>query len=78
MTDLLTSLIVGDIDLITGFMLLLIAIFLSVVGGALGGMMLAGKEFGYQFSAMLGGFLGPAGVIPVVILGLVILKVLIN
>ncbi|NMG06889.1 hypothetical protein [Brasilonema sp. UFV-L1] len=78
MTDLLTSLIVGDINLITGLILLVIATLLSVVGGAIGGMMLAGKEFGYQFSAMLGGLLAPAGVIPVVILGLVILKVLTN
>ncbi|NMG22073.1 hypothetical protein [Brasilonema bromeliae] len=78
MTDLFTSLIAGDINLITGLILLVVAILFSIVGGAIGGIMLAGKEFGYQFSATLGGLLAPAGVIPVVILGLVVLKVLIN
>ncbi len=78
MTDLFSSLISGDVNLIGDFLLLCIGLLLSLVGGALGGMLLAGKEFGYQFSATLGSLLGPAGVIPGVIVGLAVLKILLN
>jgi ABC-type spermidine/putrescine transport system permease subunit II len=77
MTNPITSVLVGDINLFTEFLLLLFAIIVSMIGGAIGGIMLAGQEFGYRFSAMLGGLLAPAGVIPVVIVGLAILKIFI-
>ncbi|MDF5717104.1 MAG: hypothetical protein PUP93_25360 [Rhizonema sp. NSF051] len=76
--ELLTSLAVGDITLITGTVWLLIATALSMVGGAIGGMWLAGKDIGYQFSALLGGLFGPAGMIPAILLGLFIMKYLTN
>ncbi len=76
MTDLLTNLAVGDINLITGLVWILIATLLSMVGGAIGGMLLAGKEVGYKFSAMLGSLFGPAGVIPAMLLGLFLLNFL--
>ncbi|CCH65620.1 hypothetical protein RINTHM_11600 [Richelia intracellularis HM01] len=47
-----------------------------MVGGAISGMIIAGKEIGYLFSAMLGGLFAPAGVIPAMILGLFILSFL--
>ncbi|MEC4815553.1 MAG: hypothetical protein SAK29_20100 [Scytonema sp. PMC 1069.18] len=78
MTNPITSLLVGDINFVTGFLLLVFAIIVSMIGGAIGGIMLAGKEFGYRFSAMLGGLFAPAGVIPVVIVGLAILKIFID
>jgi hypothetical protein len=78
LNDLFTSLMVGDINLITGFVWLLIAIVLSMVGGAVGGMLLAGKDIGYEFSAMLGGLLAPAGAIPAIVLGLFVLNLLTN
>jgi hypothetical protein len=76
--ELLTSLAVGDINPMTGVVWLLIATALSMVGGAIGGMFLAGKDIGYEFSALLGGLFAPAGVIPAILLGLFILNLLTN
>ncbi|MBE9037323.1 hypothetical protein [aff. Roholtiella sp. LEGE 12411] len=76
--DFLTSLATGDLNLETGFVWVVIATALSMVGGAIGGMLLAGKDIGYQFSAMLGALFGPAGAIPAILLGLVVLNFLTN
>jgi hypothetical protein len=76
--DFLTSLAAGDLNLETGFVWVVIATALSMVGGAIGGMLLAGKDIGYQFSAMLGALFGPAGAIPAILLGLVVLNFLTN
>jgi hypothetical protein len=78
MTDFLSSLLSGDIDLITSLVWLAIAAGLSIVGGAIGGVLLAGKDLGYELAAMTGGLLGPFGVIPAVFIGLVILNYLNN
>ena len=72
--DFLASLAAGDINLITGLVWLGIASALSIVGGAIGGVLLASKDLGYELAAMIGGLFGPAGVIPAVLVGLVILK----
>ncbi len=69
-----SNLVVGEITLLTGLFWLIIAGIMSVIGGAIGGMLLAGKDLGYQLSAMMGSLLGPAGVIPVAAVGLVVLK----
>jgi len=74
MTDFLTSLGTGEINLMTGLIWFALAAGLSVVGGAIGGILLAGKDLGYQLAAMIGGLFGPVGVIPAVIVGLVVLK----
>ncbi|MEH2080609.1 MAG: hypothetical protein V7K89_11550 [Nostoc sp.] len=76
--DFLTSLADGDLNIVTGLVWIVIATVLSMVGGAIGGMLLAGKDIGYQFSAMLGALFAPAGVIPAILLGLVILNLLTN
>ncbi|MBW4479324.1 MAG: hypothetical protein KME54_21335 [Tolypothrix brevis GSE-NOS-MK-07-07A] len=78
MTDFLSSLLSGDINLITSLVWLAIAAGLSIVGGAIGGILLAGKDLGYELAAMTGGLLGPAGVIPAVFIGLVLLNYLNN
>ncbi|GAX43775.1 hypothetical protein NIES4075_47900 [Tolypothrix sp. NIES-4075] len=78
MTDFLSSLLSGDINLITSLVWLAIAAGLSIVGGAIGGVLLAGKDLGYELAAMTGGLLGPAGVIPTIFLGLLILNLLNN
>jgi hypothetical protein len=74
----LTSLVAGDINIATGLVWLIIATILSMVGGAIGGMLLAGKDIGYQFSAMMGALFAPAGVIPAILLGLVVLNFITN
>ncbi|MEH2399613.1 hypothetical protein [Nostoc sp.] len=76
--DFLTSLADGELNIATEFVWVIIATALSMVGGAIGGMLLAGKDIGYQFSAMLGALFAPAGVIPAIILGLAVLNLLTN
>ncbi|MEH2143115.1 hypothetical protein [Nostoc sp.] len=76
--NFLTSLADGDLNIATEFVWVIIATALSMVGGAIGGMLLAGKDIGYQFSAMLGALFAPAGVIPAIILGLAVLTFLAN
>ncbi|PAX52165.1 hypothetical protein [Brunnivagina elsteri] len=72
---LITSLVVGEVNLFTGFIWLIIATFISMAGGAIGGLLIARKHLGYELSAILGGFFGPAGVIPTILLGLAILNI---
>lgn len=74
--DFLTSLADGDLNIATVLVWIVIATALSMIGGAIGGILLAGKDIGYQFSAMLGALFAPAGVIPAILLGFVILKLL--
>lgn len=73
--ELWSSFMAGDINLATGIVWLAIATSFSIVGGAIGGMLLAGKDLGYQLSAMIGGLFGPAAVIPATIVGLVALRI---
>ncbi|AKG23768.1 hypothetical protein [Calothrix sp. 336/3] len=76
MTNYITSFVTGEITLLTGITWLAIATLFSMLGGAIGGMLLAGEEFGYSFSAMIGSLFGPAGVVPAVIIGLIIISAL--
>ncbi|NMF63366.1 hypothetical protein DP113_10980 [Brasilonema octagenarum UFV-E1] len=76
--DFFTSLMAGDLNLMTGFVWFLVATALSMIGGAIGGILLAKEYLGYELAALLGGFFGPAGVIPGIILGLIVLNALKN
>ena len=75
---LFSSLASGELNISTEIFWLIIATLLSMLGGAIGGMLLAGKDIGYQFSATLGGLFGPAGVIPAILLGLAVLNLFTN
>jgi hypothetical protein len=77
-SDFLTSMVTRDINLVTGLVWLIIATIISMIGGAIGGMMLAGKDIGYSFSAMLGALFAPAGAIPAILLGFAVLTLLHN
>ena len=70
----LTNLVAGEITLLTGIFWLVLAVGISIIGGAIGGMLLASKDLGYRLSAMIGGLFGPVGVIPAVLVGLAVLK----
>lgn len=72
--DFLHNLMIGEITWLTGIFWLAIAAIISMIGGAIGGILLAGKDLGYQLAGLLGGLFGPAGVIPVAVIGLVVLK----
>ena len=74
--ELLTNLAAGEINLATGLVWLILAAFVSLTGGAIGGMILAGKDLGYKFSAILGGIFGTASVIPATLVGLFVLNFL--
>lgn len=83
MNDLLTDPMVqnfladfvnGDITIATGIIWMAIAVSFSIVGGAVGGILLAGKDLGIQLAAMIGGLFGPAAVIPATALGLLVLR----
>ncbi|MDJ0718714.1 MAG: hypothetical protein QNJ54_31560 [Prochloraceae cyanobacterium] len=74
--NLSTNLVTGDINLLTGILGLILAVLLSVLGGAIGGMILAGRDISYSLAARIGGLFGPTGVFPAILLGLVILSLL--
>ena len=76
LNGMITSLMAGDLNLLTGFIWFVVATVVSMIGGAVGGMLLAGEELGYNFAAIFGGLFGPAGVIPGAILGLIVLNLL--
>lgn len=61
------------VTLATGPVWLLIAIAFSILGGALGGVVLAGQDLGPRLAAMIGGLFGPAAMIPAAILGLTLI-----
>lgn len=71
----LNDLINGQITLVTGVFWVLFAAAISIVGGAIGGILLAGKSLGLQLSAMIGGLFGPTAVIPATAIALVVLKI---
>ena len=54
-------------------MWLAMAFVLSMAGGALAGMRLAGKDLGNELAAMMGAMFGPTAVLPAVVLGLIVL-----
>ena len=70
----ISNLATGEITILTGIFWLAVASVISIIGGAIGGIWLAGKDLGYGLAAMIGGLFGPAGVIPAIIVGLAILK----
>ncbi|KST62819.1 hypothetical protein [Mastigocoleus testarum] len=74
--ELVTNLAAGEINLTTGLVWLILAALVSLTGGAIGGMILAGKDLGYKFSAILGGIFGTASVIPATLVGLFVLNFL--
>lgn len=76
--DFLTSLVAGELNIATEIAWIVIATTLSMIGGAIGAMLLAGKDIGYQFAATLGALFGPAGVIPAIFLSFAVLKLFTN
>ncbi|MEL7036675.1 MAG: hypothetical protein AAFO04_13800 [Cyanobacteria bacterium J06592_8] len=68
------NLIAGEITLLTGIVWLAVAGVVSLVGGAIGGILLARKDLGFGLSASIGGLFGPVGVLPAIAIGLIVLK----
>ncbi|MBE9208871.1 hypothetical protein IQ244_20455 [Nostoc sp. LEGE 06077] len=78
LSNFLTSMVSSELNIVTGTVWLVIATIISMIGGAIGGMILAGKDIGYSFSAMLGALFAPAGAIPAMLLGFALLTLLNN
>ena len=76
MQELIAQLGAGKIGLTTGLLWQVVAIVLSIVGGAIAGVRLAGKDLGNELAAMMGGMFGPTAVVPAVLLGLIVLALI--
>ena len=53
-----------------------VSILLSIVGGALAGMTLAGKDLGHSLAAMVGALFGPVAAGPGILVGLIVLSLI--
>lgn len=51
-----------------------LALVASLIGGAIGGIVVGGKHLGNELAAMLGGFYGPMAAVPGAILAFIILS----
>ena len=60
----------------TALLCLLAAFVLSMAGGAVAGVRLAGKDLGNELAAMMGAMFGPTAAVPAVLVGLVVLALL--
>jgi|UPI00035FAF47 hypothetical protein len=74
MTEILKNLANNEINLVTFLIYLVIGTVLSIIGGAVGGIFLAGEDLGTEFAAIIGGLFGPAGVLPAIVIGLFLLS----
>ena len=59
MQDLIAQLGTGQIGLGTGVVCLIAAFVLAMIGGALAGVRLAGKDLGNDLAAVMGAMFGP-------------------
>jgi len=68
------SIATQEINLFAAIFCLFLAVLLSLLGGAIGGMILAGKDISYALAARIGALFGPVGVFPAILVGLAIFK----
>ena len=73
MQGLIDQLGAGQIGAATAVLWLLAAFVLSVAGGAVAGVRLAGKDLGNELAARVGAMFGPTAVLPAVLVGLIVL-----
>lgn len=76
MQGLMQQLTDGSLNVTAIVVWTLLAAVLAIAGGALAGIVLAGKDLGNQLAAMMGGMFGPVAVVPGVLLGLIVLKLI--
>ncbi len=72
--NLSNSIQTNEITWLSAVALLILSALLSILGGAIGGILLAGKDISNPLAARIGGLFGPAGVLPAIFLSLIILK----
>ena len=76
MQGLMTQLGTGQIGVGSAVLWLVVAFVVSMVGGAIAGVRLAGKDLGNELAAMMGAMFGPTAVVPAVLVGLAVLFLL--
>jgi hypothetical protein len=64
---------IGDISIIGAAVALIVGTAASIIGGALGGIVVGGKAIGNELAAMMGGFYGPLAGVAGIVLGLLVL-----
>lgn len=76
MQGLMQQLTEGNLGVTTIVVWTLVAAVLSIAGGALAGIQLAGKDLGNSLAAIMGAMFGPIAAVPGIVLGLIILKLI--
>lgn len=67
------QLVSGHLSVVTIVIWTVLALILSVAGGAAAGLKLAGESLGNELAALMGGMFGPTGAVPGILVGLVVL-----
>lgn len=76
MEALLEEMSSGHLSLVTGVAWVGIAWVMSMIGGALTGLAMAGEDIGNELSTLMGGMFGTTIGAPAALLGLLLLQVL--
>jgi len=63
----------GDLSIVGAGAALVAGGVASLIGGAIGGVVVGGKALGNELAALMGGFYGPLGAGPGLIVGLIVL-----
>ncbi len=63
----------GHVGPLTTLVWLLLAVLLSMAGGAVAAIRLAGKDLGNELAALMGAMFGPTAAVPGVLIGLIVL-----
>jgi hypothetical protein len=63
-----------DLTFVSGGMLLLLALVVGSISGALSAMVLGGKDIGNQLCILMGSSFGPIAAVPGTLLGLIVMK----
>jgi hypothetical protein len=66
----------GQLSAVTIVIWTCCAFGLAMLGGALAGILLAGKDLGNELAGAMGALFGPTGAVPGILLGLIILALL--
>jgi hypothetical protein len=76
MTSLWHQLASGQLTAVTIVVWTCCGCVVATLGGALAGILLAGKDLGNELAGAMGAMFGPTGAVPGVLLGLIILALL--
>lgn len=66
----------GDLSIVVAAVALIAGTAATLVGGAIGGVVVGGKALGNELAAMMGGFYGPLAGVPGIVVGLIVLALL--